>query len=190
MGFGGGAAPYVGLYVVRQGQGYAPCTAAETPGSATLGSLHYPDPLCARRETECPATRSMEAPCSRGCPTACAPVAAPACTRDDSLGARGSAGSQRCTIVHKERRCGALGSAGSLAHLCIEGGHSAGRSYLVVARGNGSARRSRSRQPPAANRQPPAASRQPPAASRQPPAASRQPPAASRQPPAASRDRV
>jgi hypothetical protein len=46
MWFGGGAAPYVGLYVVRQGQGYAPCTAAENPGSATLGSLHSPDPLC------------------------------------------------------------------------------------------------------------------------------------------------
>jgi hypothetical protein len=109
-------------------QGYAPCTAAENPGSATLGSLHSPDPLCEQCETTCLATRSMGAACSRVCLTACAPVAAQACTRDDTVGARGSVGSQRCTIVHQVRLRVTHGSAGSLAHLCIGGGHGAGRS--------------------------------------------------------------
>jgi hypothetical protein len=56
--------------------GYAPCTAGENPGSATLGSRHSPTPLCAPHETVCPSTRSIEAPHSPACTTACAPVAA------------------------------------------------------------------------------------------------------------------
>jgi hypothetical protein len=70
------------------------------------------------------------------CPTACAPSAAQSCTQDDTVGSRGSVGSQRCIFVYKDRPFGPLGSAGSLAHLCIEGGHSAGRMQLVVAHGN------------------------------------------------------
>jgi hypothetical protein len=100
-----------------------------SPGNLSSG-------LCALHETRCRATRSMGAACSRGCLTARAPVAAQMCTRDDTAGARGSAGSQRCTIVHKGRPGGTRGSAGAPAHLCIGGGHGAGRSRLVLAEGN------------------------------------------------------
>jgi hypothetical protein len=42
--------------------------------------------------------------------TACAPVAAYECPHDDGSGALGSAGSQRCTLVHRGRRSGPHGS--------------------------------------------------------------------------------
>jgi hypothetical protein len=67
----------------------------------SLGNLS--SGLCALHETVCRATRSMEAGRSRVSPTACAPVAAQWCTKDGIAGAQGSAGSQRCTIVHKWR---------------------------------------------------------------------------------------
>jgi eukaryotic-like serine/threonine-protein kinase len=38
--------PRRGLCPLHPQQGYAPCTAAENPGAAPLGSLHSPDPLC------------------------------------------------------------------------------------------------------------------------------------------------
>jgi AcrR family transcriptional regulator len=48
---GSAPAPRRGLCPLHPQQGYAPCTAAENPGAAPLGSLHSPDPLCALHET-------------------------------------------------------------------------------------------------------------------------------------------
>jgi hypothetical protein len=44
----------------------------------------------------------MGAPCSRVCLTACAPSAAQSCPHDDTSGAHGSVGSQRCTLCTKD----------------------------------------------------------------------------------------
>jgi MoaA/NifB/PqqE/SkfB family radical SAM enzyme len=82
--------------------GRCPCTPAKRKGAGrpfSLGNLS--SCLCAQCETVSPATRSMEAPRSRVHQTACAPVAAHMCTHDDTPGARGSVGSQRCTCVHQ-----------------------------------------------------------------------------------------
>jgi long-chain acyl-CoA synthetase len=81
--------------------GRCPCTPAKREGACrpfSLGNLS--SGLCDHARRACRATRSMGASCSRVCMTACAPVAAHACARDDAVGARGSAGSQRCTNVH------------------------------------------------------------------------------------------
>jgi hypothetical protein len=127
-GRGAAPAPRRGLCPLHPQQGYAPCTAAENPGSAPLGSLHSPDPLCDHARRSAGPHAPWGAPRSRGCLTACAPVAAHPCSMDDASGARGSAGSQRCTRVHNGRQHEPHGSAGALAHLCIVGGHGAGRS--------------------------------------------------------------
>jgi hypothetical protein len=110
----------------RRGAAPAPRPREKGLGAPSLLAISHPAFVhCTRRA--CRATRSMGAACARVCLTACAPAAAHACTQDDSMGARDSVGSQRCTRVHKGRLLGPYGSAGALAHLCIGGGHGAGR---------------------------------------------------------------
>jgi hypothetical protein len=70
-------------------QGYAPCTAAENPGSATLGSLHSPDPLCALRETY-KSGHTLHGGRTFTCVYDCVRA-------------------RRCTIVHQGRRRGSTG---------------------------------------------------------------------------------
>jgi hypothetical protein len=100
--------------------GRCPCTPAKRKGACrpfSLGNLS--SGLCDNARRSVGPHAPWEAPRSRACPTACAPVAAQSCSPDDTVGARGSAGSQRCTRGHKGGPYGPLGSAGSLAHLCI-----------------------------------------------------------------------
>jgi hypothetical protein len=119
---GGGAAP-----APRRGAAPAPRPREKGLGAPSLLAISHPGFVHDATRKAWPHA-PWGAARTRGCLTACAPVAAQSCTHNDASIARGSAGSQRCTLVHKGRRCGALGSAGALAHLCIDGGHGAGRS--------------------------------------------------------------
>jgi hypothetical protein len=79
---GAAPAPPAGALPPAPPAGRCPCTPAKRRGAwrpFSLGNLS--SGLCAPCETECRATRSMGAACSRACQTACAPVAAHVCTK-------------------------------------------------------------------------------------------------------------
>jgi hypothetical protein len=185
--------------------GRCPCTPAKRKGAGrpfSLGNLS--SGLCAPCETICPATRSMGAPRSRGCPTACAPVAAHVCTthRDEEHeAASGPSAAHSCTKDDSTYLLAAPGPSRTCAsveatrlgarNLWWQEETQARAAAAAAATATATAADSMGLRPSPwhETRSSPtslssfvaaaaaAASRQPPAASRQPPAASRQPPA-------------